>query len=113
MGWVWILDKHERTPQHAVKILNSGIIQDPTGSLRILDKIQQNRYLFQSRYYGILEKISNDSTASFQSWLWNPNNSGKDPTELQTRSYEILQDPRESYKIVQESMGWVWDVRKS
>ena len=48
MGWdgYGILDKHERTPQHAVKILNSGIIQDPTGSLRILDKIQQNRYLF-------------------------------------------------------------------
>ena len=35
--------------------------------------------------------------------------SGKDSTVLQTRSYETLQYPRESYKIVQDSMEQVWD----
>ena len=29
------------------------------------------------------------------------------------KSYWILQYPRESYKIVQDPMGWVWDLRKA
>ena len=29
------------------------------------------------------------------------------------KSYRILQYPRESYKIVQDPMGWVWDLRQA
>ena len=46
VGWGWILDKRERTPQDSVKFLNSGLIPDPTGSHNIPDKILQNGYYF-------------------------------------------------------------------
>ena len=66
---------------------NSEIIQDPTGSHSILDKIVYNLFLFQSREYGILEKILNDSR-SYGILI----KSGEDPAGQQIRSYAILQD---------------------
>ena len=67
---------------------NSGIIQDPTGSHSILDKILYNLFFFQSREYGILEKILNDSR-SFGILI----KSEEDPAGQQIRSYAILQYP--------------------
>ena len=32
--------------------------------------------------------------------------------EDQIKAYRIPQYPRESYKIVQDPMGWVWDPRQ-
>ena len=29
------------------------------------------------------------------------------------KSYRILQYPRESYKILQDPMGWVWNIRQA
>ena len=33
--------------------------------------------------------------------------------EDHTKPYRILQYPREYYKIVQDPMGWVWDLRQA
>ena len=33
--------------------------------------------------------------------------------EDHTKSYWILQYPRESCKIVQDPMGWVWDLTQA
>ena len=29
------------------------------------------------------------------------------------KTYRILQYPRESYKIILDPIGWVWDVRQA
>ena len=39
MGWVWDLRQAWKDSTALCKILNSEMIQDPTGSHRILDKI--------------------------------------------------------------------------
>ena len=33
--------------------------------------------------------------------------------EDQVKSYGIIQYPRESYKIVQDLIGWGWDLRQA
>ena len=54
------------------------------------------------RYYGVLEEVSNDSTASCQSCLRNPNKILQYYRQDHMKFYRILQYPRESYKIVQD-----------
>ena len=44
MGWVWDLSKAWKDCTALCKILNSAIIQDPTKSYSILDKILSNHY---------------------------------------------------------------------
>ena len=34
-------------------------------------------------------------------------------TEDHVKSYWIIQYPRESYKIVQDPIGWGWDLRQA
>ena len=44
IAWVWDLREACKDSTALCKILNSGIIQDPTKSHRIVDKILYNRY---------------------------------------------------------------------
>ena len=79
---------------------NRRFKKDPMESLANLKILQDNRQdpmqscKILQKFYGILTS------------------SGKAPTVLQTRSYEILQDHTLSYKIVQDPVGLVWDLRE-
>ena len=81
-----------------------------------LREIQLNPYQAWRRSYRFIDKILCNRTRSYknsmESYSVLPMILGYYSKD-HTKTYRILQYPREYYKIVQDPMGWVWDVRQA